>query len=213
MADYGATNLHELLSAILENEINDASTVPLNSDAIEPLQIVRDALLDEVATTALIAPLHTPYYNPRVLFPFAVLPPLHATVPRSDVRLREVRIVTCVHDLRYKLLPIIHGLANGQDFAPELLNAGRDYAIFYDDIKTLVVLEAKHHLYAAKKLGLDVVLPNVPTANLTDCGFRPTKKDGKLFWADTETDELICEADPRVASVYTITALLDDRKG
>ena len=37
MVDYGATNLHELLSAILENEINDASTVPLNSDAIEPL--------------------------------------------------------------------------------------------------------------------------------------------------------------------------------
>lgn len=212
MVDYGTTNLHELLFAILENEINDASTVPLNSEAAEPLQIVRDALLDEVATAALIAPLHTPYYNPRALFPFAVLPPLNATVPRSDVRLRDIRIVTCIHDLRFKLIPILHDLANDKDFAPELLNAGRDYAIFYDDIKTLVVLEAKHHLYAAKKLGLDVVLPNVPTANLTDCGFRPTKKDGKLFWADTETDELICEADPRVASVYTITALLD-RKG
>lgn len=208
MVDYGATNLHELLSAILENEINDASTVPLNSDAIEPLQIVRDALLDEVATTALIAPLHTPYYNPRVLFPFAVLPPLHATVPRSDVRLREVRIVTCVHDFRYKALPILHALENGNPFDLEKINDGRDYAVYYRDINTIVVLEGKHHIFAAKKLNLDVTLPHIPTFNLLDCGFHPTKKDGKLFWANTETDELIWEADPRVASAYTITTLL-----
>lgn len=212
MVDYGATNLHELLSAILENEINDASTVSLNSDAVEALQIVRDALLDEVATTALIAPLHTPYYNPRVLFPFAVLPPLNATVPRSDVRLRDVRIVTCIHDLRFKLIPILHHLETGEAFVPERLNDGRDYAIYFSDINTLVALEAKHHLYAAKHLDLDVILPNVPTAQFADCGFHPTKKDGKLFWVDSATDELIWEADPRVASVYTITALLDDRK-
>lgn len=213
MVDYGATNLHELISAILENEINDTSTVSQNSDAVEVMQIVRDALLDEVAATALTAPIHTAYYNPRVLFPFAVLPSLNATVPRSDVRLREVRLVTCIHDFRYKALPILHGLETGEEFVPEHLNDGRDYAIYFSDINTLVALEAKHHLYAAKHLDLDVILPNVPTAQFADCGFHPTKKDGKLFWVNSATDELIWEADPRVASVYTITALLDDRKG
>lgn len=172
------------------------------------LTIVRDMLLDDISASATLAPLHTPYFNPRSLFPFAMLPSPNDLVQRCDLHLRDITVVTCVHDLHYKLVPILHALENGETFDPEKINEGRDYAIYYKDINTLVVLEGKHHIFAAKKLNLDVTLPHVPTSKLLDCGYEPSVTDDHLTWSNIKTGEPICEADPRIVLLYITTNIL-----
>lgn len=51
------------------------------------LTIVRDMLLDDISASATLAPLHTPYFNPRSLFPFAMLPSPNDLVQRCDLNL------------------------------------------------------------------------------------------------------------------------------
>ena len=191
----------------LVEQIVSSSVDPTETSA--QLTIVRDALLDEISACAALAPLHTPYCNPRAFFPFAMLPSPSDHVPRCDLRLRNVNVVTCVHDLHYKLIPILHALENGDPFEPEKLNGGQDYAVYYHDINTLVVLEGKHHIFAAKKLHLDVTLPHIPTYNLLDCGYHPSTDGEHLTWLNLRTGENICNADPRVAAIYTITEALN----
>lgn len=169
----------------------------------EQLATVRIMLTADLCADARVAPLYDHKKNNAFSY-FPFISSLDCfDENRYSVDLADVNVLAPIVDHRYKYPAAladcaVHGLLTDR------LNGGQPCALYLADINLLIANEGKHHLAAAKALGLHTPHLYVAHANLTDYVVE-LDPDDQLTW---NCSYGTFPADWRVAAIWTITQQL-----